>query len=284
MTLIALILVKVAMATLIASIGIGASLDDVTYLLRRPALLARSLLAMYVLVPLAALLLASILPLAISVKAALLVLAVSAGAPLLPRRLQEFGNNAYGFSLVATTSLLAIVLTPAWVALLARHFGVEAELSWKEVALALGAVFFGPLAAGMTLGHVFPGLSRRFAVRLAALAGFVLIAACLVLMALNWRAFIGVHEPGLIALVTFMAISIAIGHLLGGPDERDRTTLAIACATRHIGIAVVVATAFKGPRTIVILAAYVIASAIVSIPYLRWRRRSAQAARPSPSA
>src|SRR5262245_36140813 len=85
--------------------------------------------ASYVLVPLAALLLVKAWPLAPGVKAALLVLTVSAGAPLLPRKLQRFGSNAYVFSLVVTSSLLAIVVVPAWVALLAWHFGVSTELA-----------------------------------------------------------------------------------------------------------------------------------------------------------
>ena len=89
----------------------GATLADLTYVWRRPGLLLRSLLAMYVLV-LAALLLVMTWPLAPG-KAALLVLAVSAGAPLLPRKLQRFGSDAYVFGLVVTSSLLAIVVVPA---------------------------------------------------------------------------------------------------------------------------------------------------------------------------
>jgi hypothetical protein len=42
----------------------------------------------------------------------------------------------------------------------------------------------------------------------------------------------------------------------------------------------VVATAFRGPRTTVLLTAYVVASAVVSIPYLQWRRRQARGDEP----
>src|SRR5271165_6755745 len=48
------------------------------------------------------------------VEIALLVLAVSAGAPLLPRKLMKIGDGAYIFSLVVTSSLLAILVVPAW--------------------------------------------------------------------------------------------------------------------------------------------------------------------------
>ena len=46
----------------------------------------------------------------------------------------------------------------------------------------------------------------------------------------------------------------------------------IAFATRHIGIAVLVAASVPGSRTAVLVAAYIVTAAVVSIPYLRWRR------------
>ncbi|WP_334173928.1 hypothetical protein [Pseudoxanthobacter sp.] len=285
----ALVSIKLAMATLIMSIGMGSSLADVTYLLRRPALLARSLVAMYVLVPLVTFAMVELLPLGTGVKAALLVLAVSAGAPLLPRKLQEFGDSAYGFSLVIVSSLLAIVLTPLWVALLARYFGVAAELSWRAAASAISIAFLAPLVAGMGLGALFPAFTAHWATRLSTLAAVVLAVASAVLLAGNWQVLAGIRPLGIVALLATMTIALAIGHLSGGPDEGDRTTLAIACSTRHLGIAVIIATTFQGPRTIVILASYVIASTLVSVPYLRWRRRRCAASRhdstrPAPAA
>jgi BASS family bile acid:Na+ symporter len=274
-TMILLMAVKIAVAALIAAIGMGASLTDVTYLWRRPALLARSLVAMYVLVPLATLLMVLVLPLEGSVKAALLVLAVSAGAPLLPRKLQEFGSRAYGFSLVFTSSLLAVVLTPTWVALLALIFGVSADLSWWDVAKAIGMAFFAPLLIGIALGRLFPSLVGRPADRLAGMAALALAVATVALLVGHWEIMFDVRLSGFVTLVVLMGIALTIGHVLGGPIEGDRTTLAIACSTRHIGVAVVVATTFRGPQTITILAGYIIASALVSFPYLRWRRRIA---------
>jgi bile acid:Na+ symporter, BASS family len=78
-----------------------------------------------------------------------------------------------------------------------------------------------------------------------------------------------------LTLAGLIAISLAIGHLLGGPVEDDRSALAIACATRHIGIAVLVAASVPGPRTSVLVAFYTLISAVISIPYLCWRRAPA---------
>src|SRR5271170_735109 len=114
---------------MILAIGMSSTFSDVTYMWRKLGLLVRSLMAMYVAVPLATLLVAAIIPMASAVKAALLVLVVSAGEPLLPRKLGGIGDGPYVFSLLVTSSLLAIILVPAWVALLARHFGSSAKVS-----------------------------------------------------------------------------------------------------------------------------------------------------------
>ena len=75
-----------------------------------------------------ALALVKVLSLAPGVEIGLLVLAVSAGAPLLPRKLMKIGDGAYIFSLVVTSSLLAILLVPAWLAVLGALFDYPVSL------------------------------------------------------------------------------------------------------------------------------------------------------------
>lgn len=278
LTTVSLIVIKISVALLIMAIGLGARLSDASFLLRRPGLLLRSMLAMYALVPLASFALAKLLPLSGSTRAALLVLAVSAGAPLLPRKLQTYGNGAYSFSLVVISSLLAIVLAPAWLALFAHHFGASSPISIRDVASAIAISFLAPLLVGMIAGRIFPGLAERHAGRISALAGLALALGAVVLLGTHWRMLAEIDAIGLVALLLLVTIATLIGHLCGGPLDGDRTTLAIACATRHLGVAVIIATAFPGPRVVVTLACYLLTSAAVSLPYLRWRRRVATAA------
>jgi len=278
-----LLLIKLSVGAMILAVGMGATFADVAYLWRRPALLLRSVLAMYVLVPLAAFVLAELLPLAPGVRVALLVIAVSAGAPLLPRRLR-FGGSPYVFSLVVTSSLLAIVLVPAWLALLSRHFGVATDVGTADVAAVLARAFLLPLAIGILLGmalrRMVPAGTERIADIVFALAAVVLAVATLILIADQWQVFMEVRGPGIVALLALMVISVAIGHALGGPNPDDRTALAIACCTRHIGVVVILAATFRGPRAVVLLAVYLVAASVVSIPYLRWRRRAAPGDKP----
>lgn len=266
-----LVLIKLAIVALILGIGMGASNADFAYLGRRPALLLRSLLAMYVAVPLATFGLVTLLPLSPAVRAAMLVLAVSAGAPLLPRKLAKLGNRAYVVSLVLISSLLAIVAVPVWVALFARYYHVETDVTPLATALVIAKAFLLPLLAGVALRALAPDLCRRFDNYVLGLAGIVLAAAGVALLILNWPILLHLRWPGVAALLVLMLIAVAIGHVLGGPRPADRTALAITCATRHIGIAVVVATRFRGPGTLVLLLVYIVATVVVSLLYLRWR-------------
>ncbi len=281
MTELLLIALKVSVGVLILAIGLGSTFADLLYIWRRPALLLRSLLAMYVLVPLAAVLLVGLLPVSAAVKAALLVLAVSAGAPLLPRKLGAFGSDAYVFSLVVLSSLLAIVLVPAWVSLAADHFHVAGEIDPIVVAAVIAKSFLLPLVAGLVLRKLFPALAEASADRLMAVAGIVLTASALVLLATHWQVFMEMQNLGMLSLLLLLGAALAIGHAMGGPSADDRTALAISCATRHVGLAVLVASSFPGPKTTVMIAAYIAASAAVSIPYLKWRR-AVSARRASP--
>jgi BASS family bile acid:Na+ symporter len=201
------------------------------------------------------------------------VLAVSAGAPLVPRKLLRIGDGAYTFSLVLLSSLLAVVVVPAWLALLGPHFRAPLELGSTDVGWVLAKSFLLPLAVGMLLRRLAPAFAARWASKLIGAAGLVLTACALLLLVLHWEVLQVARFSGVFALMSLVALALAAGHVLGGPGADERTALAVACASRHLGIAVLVAASLPGPRTAAIVAVYIVASAVVTLPYLRWRRR-----------
>lgn len=279
-----LLVLKLSVGAIILAIGTDSRLSDLAYLWRRPGLLLRSLLAMYVLVPLAALVLVKLLTLRTGVEVGLLVLAVSAGAPLLPRKLMHLGQGEYVFSLVVTSTSLAIIVVPAWLALLGPQFGHPDRLESGRIAVVFARSFFLPLAVGMLARWCSPDLAERFGDRLMRIAGVALVACALALFTLHWEVILEARWDGVATLAAFTIAALAIGHWLGGPDEEDRTALAIACSTRHLGIAVLIAASVPGPRTAVIVAGDILIASAVSIPYLRLRRRTSQAIGPGASA
>jgi hypothetical protein len=103
--------------------------------------------------------------------------------------------------------------------------------------------------------------------------GLVFSACALLLLATHWQVVGAILGAPILALGGFTLAALGVGHLMGGPDPNDRTALAVTCATRHIGVAMVIAAATPGPRTVVLIVAYVLASALVIIPYMKWRGR-----------
>src|SRR5882672_5708656 len=149
MTAILLLTIKIAIMVLTFAIGLGSTRADLTYLWRRPAELVRALLAMYVVVPIIAWVLVRLLPLPVEVEGTMLVLAISAGAPLLPKKLTKLGRGGYVFSLLVTSSLLAILIVPAWLLVLGPHFGQVIPPEPRALAALIAKAFFAPLVAGM---------------------------------------------------------------------------------------------------------------------------------------
>ena len=268
-----LLALKVSVALLIFAIGLDSRLKDFSYLTQRPGVMLRSLLAMYLVVPLLALVAVKLLHLPSGLELALLVLAISAGAPLLPRKLMRLGNEEYVFSLVVVSSLFAIVTVPAWLMLLGPHFDRLGTLDPATVARVLGKSFLLPLLVGMVARLVWPDASSRLSDVLLKVVGIVFSACALALLVTHWQVIGAILGPPLLALAGFTLAALGVGHLLGGPDPNDRTALAVTCATRHVGVAMVIAAATPGPRTVVLIVAYALASALVIIPYMKWRGR-----------
>ena len=103
--------------------------------------------------------------------------------------------------------------------------------------------------------------------------GSVFSMCALALLATHWQIVGAILGPPILTLGGFTLAALGVGHLMGGPDPNDRTALAVTCATRHVGVAMVIAAATPGPRTVVLIVAYTLASALVIVPYMKWRGR-----------
>jgi BASS family bile acid:Na+ symporter len=265
---------KASVAVLLSATGMSLRIRDIVWLWRRPLLLAKSVLAMYVVAPVVAVLMARTLDLPRPTEVALVVLAICAGAPLLPRKLLNAGvDPSFIFSLVVTTSLLAIVTVPASLHALREYLSFNPTATPGTVARAILQTFLVPLTAGMLVRAITPAFADRVDDLLLKAASVMLGVCALIVLVASWRRVVDLGWPSLAAFAVFTASAIAAGHVLGGPQAEDRTSLAVACATRHVGLALLVAANARSPRALSLVAGYLVASALVSIPYVRWRAR-----------
>src|SRR5215469_10558405 len=110
---------KVNIPMQVFAIGLGATWQDAVYLFGRPRLLANSVLARNVAVPIIAILLIKTFPFHVAIAITLGVLAVTPVPPLLPRSQMTAGSHSsYVLGLLVSQSLLAIVLVPVTIELM----------------------------------------------------------------------------------------------------------------------------------------------------------------------
>ena len=176
------------------------------------------------------------------------------------------------FSLIVTSSLVAIVTVPTSLHLLAHYISFDtAAVTPERVAQVILTSLLLPLGAGMLIRQAAPRLAERVGDPLLKVAGIVMSICALMALVAGFHLVFDVGLPSIIAFAAFTLTAIAAGHILGGPDASDRRSLAVACASRHIGLALLIAASARGPQTLALVAAYILASAVVSIPYMWWQ-------------
>jgi BASS family bile acid:Na+ symporter len=231
-----------SMALMVFCIGLHARFDDISYLLRRPGLLVRSLLAMNVIMPAVAIAIAFWLDVDHALKVALIALSVAPVPPILPgTQLKAGGRESYVVGLLATVALVSILFVPAAAALIGRIFGQEVRTEPSGIAWVVLTSILAPLLAGVVVGRIAPKLAARLARPLALLATVVLVVAFLPVLLKIWPAVVASFGNfTFVTIVAFCAIGLVMGHVLGGPDREDRTVLALATASRHPAVALAV--------------------------------------------
>ena len=274
--LIALVL-RVSIVLLVFALGLDVTVRDTTYLLRRKGLLLRSLLAMNVVMPLVAAALVAAFDLHPAVKIAVVALSVSPVPPLLPiKELKAGGGFSFIFSLLVIQAVLAVFLVPAGIGLFGIVFAVPARVPPAAVASIVLITVIAPLAGGLLVGRLARPFAERIAAPVSRLATALLVASLLPILITKMPEIVSLFGNGtIVAIAAFIVVGLAAGHLLGGPEPEDRTVLALSASSRHPAVALAIAVA-SFPEQKLVLAAillYLMLNAVVSLPYLAWRRR-----------
>jgi BASS family bile acid:Na+ symporter len=269
--------IQLSIGLLVFSIALDATVGDVTYLLRRPKLLIRSLLSMFVVMPLFAAVLAASFDLTPVVKGSLVLLAVSPLPPIFPKKaLKAGGEQSYTIGLLVAATLFSIVFIPVAMKLLARAFDVPLQMRAAQVLPLVLWTLLLPLALGVVVHRLTPGFAERIAKPVGLFAVILLFLAILPVLIKVWPAMMSLIGNGtILVMVVFALVGLGVGHLMGGPDPQNRTVLALSSATRHPGIAIAIAHVNfpdhkLAPAAILL---YLLVSAISAAPYLGWTKR-----------
>lgn len=278
------LMMQASIVLTVTAIGLRARRGDVSSLLADRGRLARSLLAMYGVMPLLAVTLAVVFGLHPAVEVALVALAVSPVPPLLPKKeLKAGGRGSYVVGLLVVSAVLSVVIVPVAVSLVGPLVGDPRNLSANAVARLVAATVLVPLAAGIVLRRLAPGFADRAVKPAVSLSTILFTAAALLVVAASLRSIVLLMGNGtLLAITLFSASGLATGHLLGGREREDRVVLALSTASRHPGVAIA-AGAVIAPGETRMLAAivlYLLVGGVLSAAYLRLLGFPAMAAGP----
>ena len=280
--------IQLSMAIGVFCVAMDATPEAVRRLIRQPGLLTRMLLAMFVIMPLFAVALAGAFDLRTDLEIALVCLALSPVPPILPsKQIKAGGTSSHVLALLAVSAVASVVFVPLALWLLGLALGRRLEVPEGSIVQIAVTSLLLPLAAGVIVRHFAPDFARRIARKLALAANVLLLVTVLPVLFSAWRNILALFGSfTLLAILAFVAVGLAAGHLLGGPVEGDRTVLALATATRHPAVAIAIAHAVAPHQNRVGAAVilYLVVATIFSMPYVRWRRKGAEEALPHPAA
>lgn len=266
------VLISLSLAAMVLAVGLDATLDDLLYLFRHPRRLLKAFLAISVVVPAAAVAAVLILPISPASKAGIVIMAIAPVPPLAPGKQLKFGGRkAYVYGLYVTFALLAVVIVPCTVAILDVIFGKSLIVSaWSIARMVLASVLL-PLALGMAARAAAPKLAAALLRAVRPLSMLLLVVAFVPMLIAAWPGMASITGDGTaLAIVLVVAAGLAAGHLLGGPEREDRVALALAAATRHPGIALMIAKSVGDKHVTAAVLLFMMVGLVVALPYQIW--------------
>jgi predicted Na+-dependent transporter len=276
---------QITLFAVMLSMGMVLGFRGMVRLWRQPSLLLRCVVAAFVAVPLAAMVVTKVLPLSFEVRAGIAAMAVIPGAPVIYRKmLKGPGDAELAGSFQATMALLSIALVPLWFGIISALYpaGASASLAvvFKQVMLVQGV----PLLAGAAIAHWLPDLADDFNEPLNRISSTMLIGVVLLVVVMGLSLVLKAGPLPILAVVLMAAAGLVSGHYLAGSDPTARQTIALANGSRNAGLALALITLnfpTVAHEVLVTIAAYAVMSAIAGKIYTHlYQKQLAQGAHP----
>jgi BASS family bile acid:Na+ symporter len=190
------------------------------------------------------------------------------------------GATNYAASLQLTLALLAVAVTPLILAIFGSFFELATErVTPSEVARQVGQVTFLPVIVGLLIQRFWPDIAGRIVrpVRVIANGLFILLlflVIVLIVVAPDLRSKLWLGGLPTAVIIIVVGASLAIGHLVSGPPQEQRSVLAIAGIARNVGLAMFIANlSDHGQLFIPTLLTYMLLGALLAVPYSVWSKR-----------
>jgi BASS family bile acid:Na+ symporter len=281
------ILALVTLVEMMVSVGLGTSVCDFVNAATDWRLIARAVLANYVLVPAVTVGLLLLFRAPPMVAVGFLILAVCPGGPYGPPYTAIAKGNAGAAAglmviLVGTSALISPALLRAFASPLAGDRPLNIDVARMSLTLVFGQVL--PLLVGLALSRWRPRLAGRLVAPARHGATLLNVAFLALVLTAQYRLLLQIKPLAWVGMLTLLVASAVIGWTLGGPAAGDRKAMALTTAVRNNGVGMVIATgAFPGTAAVTAAMIYGLVGFLGSLLLaLGWGHRGPEPSAPAP--
>ena len=266
---------KILALIMIVSVMLGAGLqidrERLVETLRQYGLLSKALLANFILVPLAAIVLVKLIHPDTGFAIGIVLMSMAPGVPFLANSAGRAGGGSLSFALTIAFcfAALSVITIPITIALVPPPTDAAHVPIVKFLTTLVGFQLV-PLVVGALIG---PRLTAPVIQKIVKVTRLLFFAATLVFVVLIFPQLVDsvskVYGFGHLLIILCVAIfSVGIGWLLGGPRREYRRTLSIATLMRNIGLCTLIGTDPVFANTLVLptIFTYFIITFVVSLP------------------
>ena len=271
------ILAAITLIEMMVTIGLGVTLSDVLRVSRSWSLVARAVLANYILVPAAAvglLLLFRANPL---VAVGFLVAAICPGAPYgPPLTAMAKGNVPVSVGLMVILAGSSAIVAPLLLKFLLPLVAGDTPLTIsvvKIIGTLLGAQLL-PLCVGLLLRHQYPSLADKLRGPAGVLSASLNLLTLAVILFVQFRVLAEIRFIGYVGMLSLLIVTMVAGALAAKRTPEERKGMVITTSVRNVGVGlVIVSGSFPGTAAITSATVYALFQTIVMVLVaLAWGR------------
>jgi BASS family bile acid:Na+ symporter len=255
---------------LMLGVGFNTDFRDVIKVGRQVRLLARGLLANFVIVPVLMYLSILWLPISPDVKIGIMLMAAAPVAPMAPPFVgMAKGDLPYSVGLMVIVALLSVPLTPLLLSLSLPKSEEGLVLNPWQIIQTLMFVQLIPIGAAMGVRQARPLLADRLLKFVPTIGQVGLLIGVGLLLAAQAKQIHAIEPTAYLVLAALVAGSLFVGDwMMVGETAERRRALAVSTAIRNIPLAFLIANeSFPGTPVAPVTLVFAVFTMVLSVAY-----------------
>ena len=272
------VILPIALAFIMFSLGLGLSINDFTRIFLKPKEFFIGFFSQLIILPIVALILVSIWPLSPEIAIGVMILAAAPGGAT-SNILTSFakGDVALSISLTAVISILSVLTIPLILGISLSLLGANLAnqgISLMDIALKMFLIVTIPVLIGMILNKILSSF-ENLAKKISTVLFFLVLVGAILAERENVVSYFA--QSGLITLilnVMMMFIAFYISKTLISNMSQQRA-ITLECGLQNGTLAIVVANVFfDGGAYLIPAATYSLIMYATALPYIYYLRRN----------